>query len=70
MSQATLTPDEMKVAASRLCELRGINPDEMQQVPWASNSASVQKTKAWVIAQREIRAHLEIRQAINFAKGV
>ena len=52
----TLTDEQMERAARELCRLRGIAPDVYRD--WNQN---------WYMVALEIKAHLEIQQAIATA---
>lgn len=67
MAQTELTNDALEIAARRLCEMRGVDPEEIQVSPSNSAHAVVRKTKAWCIAKAEIKTHLQLTAAINFA---
>lgn len=64
-----LTDEVLTIAAKRLCEIRGIDPEEMQVMPCSESFAVVRKTKAWCHARNEIRTQMQISAALEFALG-
>jgi len=61
-------------AARKLCELRGINPDQM--IPHGAQPdargfvpAVLCHSPAWVLVSKEVRACLQVDTAIDFARS-
>ena len=63
-----LTPEQLEAAARKLCEIRGIDPDEVFGKRFRidkSENPEVVSVLWWENLAVEIRAHLEIQEAIQ-----
>lgn len=68
-----MTESQIEFAARKLCELRGINPDEIvghEAEPDANGFvlAVLCHSPAWTLVRKEIIVHQQISDAIAFAK--
>jgi len=62
-----LTPEQLEAAARKLCEIRGIDPDERRENE-TKHDEFISTTViflAWEECADEIRAYLEIQEAIR-----
>lgn len=55
---------KLEKAARKLCELRGINPDATSELIQNENGNPVIRP-VWKAAEREIKAHLQVRIAVD-----
>ena len=55
-----MTPKQLEAAARKLCEIRGVDPDEAIGIIEGESIVF-----QWCIVADEIRAYLEIQEAIN-----
>lgn len=62
-----MTDAQQEQAARRLCELRGIDPDEQLGQP-ATDLMSVVYSPAWKLALADIKDFLLIQEACEFGK--
>lgn len=71
MSEHNFTPTEERVAR-KLCELRGIDPEQSVAHGCDPDSGAgitlwrLQSSPAWELVAREVRAALQMREAIRF----
>ncbi len=59
-----LTPDQLEAAARRLCKLRGIDPDAELTATLSNGEVIVLSIPPWNDALREIRARLQMDEAL------
>lgn len=59
----TMTDDQIKLAARRLCKLRNMHPDGF--VTATDNFGGRSRMYAWQSAVTEIRQHLQVAEAIR-----
>lgn len=63
-----MTPEQIEVAARKLCELRRVDPDAIVGVRTQPlGSGMYHTTSRWRNAAEEITEHLEIQEAIKYA---
>jgi RecJ-like exonuclease len=61
-----MTPEQLEAAARKLCEIRGKNPDEETQFGYFDWDTKRVTPTTWLKAcENEIRAHLEIQEAVQ-----
>lgn len=65
-----MTPEQLEATARKLCEIRGENPDRLiahgaEPDENGFARAILLHSPCWQFAAKEIRAHLEIQEAIN-----
>ena len=70
-----MTDKQIEIAARRLCEIRGIDPDKRvshgaDPSPDGVICDVLLYSKAWQRAVREVKAHLAILDAMNYAYGM
>jgi hypothetical protein len=68
-----MTPEQLEAAARKLCEIRGIDPDKQYTFTVANDpspdgalSLSEESDFEWEYRAREIRAYMEIQEAIQW----
>ena len=63
-----MTPEQLEAAARKLCEIRGIDPDERRERETRHDEfiATTVVYFAWEECADEIRAYLEIQEAIQW----
>lgn len=69
-----MTDSQIESAARKLCELRGINPDEMTSHEGEPNShgfvpAIYFHSPAWTLVRKEVIAYEQIATAVAHAKA-
>lgn len=63
-----LTPEQLEAAARKLCEIRGIDPDERCENETRHDEfiSTTIAYFAWEECAEEIRAYLEIQEAVRY----
>lgn len=64
-----MTPEQLKAAARKLCEIRGIDPDRKGYAPSHGPADVLFVETAADAAEREILAFYQVAQAVDFVIG-
>ena len=57
-------------AAKKLCEIRGLDPDESVPHGHPEGYASIVYSKQWELLVPEIRSHLQVEEAIQVVQDM
>ena len=63
-----MTPEQIEIAARKLCESKGRDPDDL--ITFADGALLNPPQIRWRIAARDIQHHLSITDAIKYALEV